>query len=233
MEELLKCIKERIVTLKKAIAKAEKESGTFPEGRLRVSRSGKQVRYYKMQKQSDTIGEFIRKEKTFLAGQLAQRDYHKLIPERKKLVVPYIATEELFAEAWVVKPFRTNPYLPEAKIYDTRRGEKVRSKSEAILADMFYDLGIPYRYEELVQLRSGKKVYPDFTLLKTKTREEVYFEHFGLLDDEDYRGQALRKLNEYRRSGIFPGKNLLFSYETEDIPLDIKGVREMLKVIFR
>jgi hypothetical protein len=84
-----------------------------------------------------------------------------------------------------------------------------------------------------VQLGSGKKAYPDFTLLNTKTREEVYFEHFGLLDDEDYRGQALRKLNEYRRSGIFPGKNLLFSYETEDNPLDIKGVREMLKVIFR
>ncbi|MBR5348734.1 MAG: hypothetical protein IK125_05815 [Lachnospiraceae bacterium] len=264
MEELLKCIKARITTLKKAIAKAERETGSFPDGRLRVSRSGKHVRYFQMLKQSDTVGEYIKKEKVALAGQLAQKDYlkhflkdayvelnrleklyaqlskenadltyDKLSAERKGLVVPYIATKEQVAESWMAKTFRTNPYLPEAKIYDTRRGEKVRSKSEAILADMFYDLGIPYRYEEQVQLRSGKKAYPDFTLLNTKTREEVYFEHFGLLDDADYRGEALRKLEEYRRSGIFSGRNLMFSYETEDTPLDIKGIREMLKTMFK
>ena len=50
----------------------------------------------------------------------------------------------------------------------------------------------------MVQLGSGKKAYPDFTLLNTKTREEVYFEQFGLLDDEDYRGEALRKLGEHK-----------------------------------
>lgn len=50
----------------------------------------------------------------------------------------------------------------------------------------------------MVQLGSGKKSYPDFTLLNTKTREEVYFEQFGLLDDEDYRGEALRKPGEYK-----------------------------------
>ena len=264
MEELLKCIKERMAIIKKAIAKAEKESGSFPEGRLRVSKNGKQVRYYQVLKQSDTIGEYIKKDKLTLVRGLAQKDYHErflkdayeelnrleklfarlsnenadqtfddLSEERRKLVVPYITTEELFSESWLAKAFKTNPYMPEAKIYDTRRGEKVRSKSEAILADMFYDLGIPYRYEEMVQLRSGKKAYPDFTLLNTKTREEVYFEHFGLLDDEEYRGEALRKLEEYRRSGIFSGRNLMFSYETEGIPLDIKGIREMIKIIFK
>ena len=35
--------------------------------------------------------------------------------------------------------------------------------------------------------------------------------------------------NEYRRSGIYPGKNLIFTYETDDSPLDIKGIKEMLK----
>ncbi len=264
MEELLKCIKERMAIIKKAIAKAEKESGSFPEGRLRVSKNGKQVRYYQVLKQSDTIGEYIKKANMALVGKLAQKDYHDhflrdayeelkrleklfsllssenadqtyddMSEERRRLVVPYITTEELFSESWLAKAFKTNPYMPEAKIYDTRRGEKVRSKSEAILADMFYDLGIPYRYEEMVQLKSGKKAYPDFTLLNTKTREEVYFEHFGLLDDEEYRGEALRKLEEYRRSGIFSGRNLMFSYETEGIPLDIKGIREMIKIIFK
>lgn len=35
--------------------------------------------------------------------------------------------------------------------------------------------------------------------------------------------------NDYRRSGIYPGKNLIFTYETDDSPLDIKGIKEMLK----
>ena len=76
MEELLKCIKERMAIIKKAIAKAEKESGSFPEGRLRVSKNGKQVRYYQVLKQSDTIGEYIKKANMALVGKLAQKDYH-------------------------------------------------------------------------------------------------------------------------------------------------------------
>ncbi|WP_256372301.1 hypothetical protein [Butyrivibrio sp. CB08] len=36
----------------------------------------------------------------------------------------------------------------------------------------------------------------------------------------------------YRASGIYPGKNLMFTYETEDNPLDITGVRKMLTEVF-
>ena len=33
---------------------------------------------------------------------------------------------------------------------------------------MYYELGIPYRYEAELRLRNGKRKYPDFTLLNTK-----------------------------------------------------------------
>lgn len=159
--------------------------------------------------------------------------YDNLSPERKSLITPYIQTDAQYAMAWQAKSYKANTFMAENKIYDTRRGEKVRSKSEAILADMFLELGIPYHYERPLNLRSGKTVYPDFTLLNRRTRKEVYFEHFGLLDDGAYLNGALQKLDGYRDSGIFPGKNLIFSYETEEYPLDIKGIREMLKGSFK
>ncbi|RKM60324.1 hypothetical protein D6855_06235 [Butyrivibrio sp. CB08] len=40
------------------------------------------------------------------------------------------------------------------------------------------------------------------------------------------------KMDLYRASGIYPGKNLMFTYETEDNPLDITGVRKMLTEVF-
>ena len=97
---------------------------------------------------------------------------------------------------------------------------------------MFYDLGIPYRYEEGVQMANGRMRYPDFTLLKVKTKEEIYFEHLGRLDLDSYRADNFIKMDEYRASGIYIGKNLLISYEVGESPLDIKGIRKMVKEIF-
>ncbi len=138
----------------------------------------------------------------------------------------------MYARAWQSRPFRPSSYKPEKKIYDTRRGEKVRSKSEAIIADMLLELGIPYRYEYPVKMHDGTIRYPDFTLLKVKTREIIFFEHFGRLSEEDYRKETIEKMDIYRASGIYPGKNLMFSYETEENPLDINGIRKMLVEAF-
>ena len=137
-----------------------------------------------------------------------------------------------FPEAWLRQPFKTNPYKPEEKTCDTNRGDKVRTKSEGFLANMFYDLGIPYRYEEGIRMASGNMRYPDFTLLKVKTKEEFYFEHLGRLDLASYRTDNFIKMDEYRASGIYLGKNLLVSYEVGESPLDLRGIRKMLKEIF-
>ena len=58
---------------------------------------------------------------------------------------------------------------PEQKIFYTKKGEYVRSKSEKILADMFYDLNIPYEYECQLILRNGYEYYPDFTFISPYT----------------------------------------------------------------
>ena len=67
--------------------------------------------------------------------------------------------------------------MPEHLKYSTEKGELVRSKSELLIADMYYSLGIPYKYEAGVKLRGGIVRYPDFTLLRVRDRKEFYHEH--------------------------------------------------------
>ena len=171
----------------------------------------------------------LQKSAAILTGMDAGAVYEKANETRKKLVKPYIVPDDLYAKEWLEKPFKSSNYLPENRKYDTKKGDKVRSKSEAIIADILYELGIPYRYECALVLKGNVVRYPDFTILKKSTREEVYLEHFGLLDDEEYREQFFEKLDEYRKNGIYPGKNLLFTYETYAYPLDITGIKRMLK----
>ena len=159
----------------------------------------------------------------------AEKIYSDMSVYRQKLITPYILTDELYAKEWQEKPFQAGPMIPEGKVYDTDKGEMVRSKSEAIIANMLFELGIPYHYEKPLRLKGGQVRYPDFTLLHVRERKEIYLEHFGLLDDEEYRRESLKKMNEYMTNGIYPGKNLIFTYETKETPLNIKGIRGMLK----
>ncbi len=266
MKHVIRLMKARVALLKRAIKAAENDAKKkdFPEGHLRISRSGGYLRYYRVTDPRQAIGNYIPKKEGALVKSLAEKDYietflayakkelselesliaslakknadkafEKLSADRRGLLRPYIIPDTMYAEEWIRAEYRTNQFMPERKIYDTKKGGKVRSKSEAILADMFYDLGIPYRYEAELKLKNGAVRYPDFILLNIGTREEVYFEHFGLLDDEEYRAGCLKKMDEYRENGIYPGKNLLFSYETEESPLDIKGIGRMIKEIFK
>ncbi len=156
--------------------------------------------------------------------------YSKMCTARKALVEPVLLTDDELAEVWAGQKYRQSTYLPEYKIYPTKRGEMVRSKSEVFLADMFYEMGIPYRYEQIVKTKDGKVYAPDFTLWDKKRRREVYHEHFGLVDDPDYRrDRFLNKIDEYRKSGIFFGNNLMATFEGEGSVLDMNEIRTMFE----
>lgn len=150
---------------------------------------------------------------------------------RQNLVMPLVIPDELYVQQWEREPYVTNPYYPEERVYPTKKDELVRSKSEAMLADMFYEMGIPYRYEAQLRLRGGKIKYPDFTLLNCRTREVLYHEHLGLMDDDEYRRANLIKLDEYQKSGIYLGKNLIITYEAQGCYLNIKEIKKMVQEI--
>jgi len=159
----------------------------------------------------------------------ADNVYSSMIPERQKLVAPILISEHEYVENWEKEEYKRNEYRPEEKVYSTKKGDMVRSKSEVLLADMYYELGIPYRYEAELKYSNGRTIYPDFTVLDVVNRREIYHEHMGLLDDEEYRYHNLRKIEEYRKNDIFAGKNLFITHEAGGCPLNIREIEKCIR----
>lgn len=156
--------------------------------------------------------------------------YNKTHPQRRLLIETDIISDEEYVRRWLAVEYKGKGGIDEDII--TERGEYVRSKSEKIIADKLYMLGIPYRYEYPLELENGKRVYPDFTLLKMPDRKEIYFEHFGMIDDEEYFSKMLFKLNSYENNGIYLGINLFITYETSRKPINTKALNNQLRKIF-
>ena len=112
-------------------------------------------------------------------------------------------------------------------MFKTNKGEYVRSKSELIIADRLSGLGIPYRYEAELIL-GDTVIHPDFTILDIKHRREVYFEHFGMMDNPKYATSAVQRINLYNRNNIVLGDRLFFTVETDSVPLDTEIVDNTL-----
>ena len=148
--------------------------------------------------------------------------FENLEPGRKALVTPVFMSDAEYIKCWVEShPGGANSYSITTG-YETERGELVRSKSEKIIADKLYNMGIPYSYEYKLSLKGTPSMYPDFTVLNTTTRKTWYWEHFGLTDDDLYRDNMSHKLNVYESNGLFLGDGLIITTEGEHTSLDIK-----------
>lgn len=82
------------------------------------------------------------------------------------------------------------------RIYSTLKGDKVRSKSEVIIANLLHENGIDYEYEKKLFYNKEKWIEPDFTI-KIDEENEVYWEHLGMLGLETYDERWSKKLDIY------------------------------------
>jgi hypothetical protein len=94
------------------------------------------------------------------------------------------------------KPFPLNPadFLPDKP---TRRGDFVRSKSEAFIANLLHRMGLRYEYERPVRL-GNETFVPDFYLPDF----DLYVEYYGLLHWKTYERKTARKIELYAKHGI-------------------------------
>ena len=105
-------------------------------------------------------------------------------------------------------------FRPEELIYTTLRGEKVRSKSEAVIADALYRHGIAYAYEK--PLAADNRTHIDFTVENNIHGFPIYWEHFGIMNNSNYVKSFLEKKAYYANLGIIENKNLIATFEYFD-----------------
>lgn len=158
--------------------------------------------------------------------------YEKMSPVRKKLVNPRVISDEEYVTHWLAKSYSGKEFVEgQAELY-TERGERVRSKSEKIIADMLYHKNIPYRYEDPVTIKGLGKIYPDFTCLRLLDRKVIMWEHFGMMTDSEYCKKAMRKIDTYTKNGFIQGKDIIYTFEAEGYSLNTMSVEMLVKEIF-
>lgn len=258
---LLPLLQSRAEELLRAIEITKKSLTRAPRGRLKLARRGRDFyachvlddkseyipksnlalmsklaqKYYDekvlgvLECKLNLVDAFIEKYKTIDVLDV----YENLIEVRKSLVEPIQLSDEEYARHWLAVSYKGKGFDAEIPDLRTAKGERVRSKSEVIIADALERSGIPYKYECPLKLEDGgKTVYPDFTCLNLRTRKEVLWEHLGMMDNPEYASLAVKKLSSYLQSGYVLGKNLVISMESSEKPLSQNDVKKIVKEIF-
>ena len=239
-------------SLEKEISNLRKELSKCPQGTLVICNINGKNRYYHQKKNADGSysRHYLGKDNIGLARHLARKTYIKnklldlenelksirrYLSVRKKTDYKQLLTKdsiyrELFAyDSWEYEPYDKSTSHPEALIIQAPKGDIVRSKSEALIANALYDRGIPYRYECGLDL-GGYIFHPDFTVKKVGSGEIIIWEHFGKVDDPKYfQKNVVWKLKKYIENGYIPGKNLIITWETKNTPLSIEEVSKMIE----
>lgn len=229
--------------------------------RLRVAARGKNYQYFMRMLGDRSSGEYIHKKDMKKAVSLAQIEYdEKLImllekavdalkdcreavmddifgaalgrmtPGKRELIDQPYVSDELYVKSWKEQEYDGLAFRDEISAFYSRRGLRVRSKSEVIIADILDEMGIPFLYEKPLRLKR-ETVYPDFTILNVIERREIYWEHFGMMDDKEYRDSALMKIRKYEENGLYQYDSVIWTFETGRIPVNTRDIRKMVSIL--
>jgi ATP-dependent exoDNAse (exonuclease V) alpha subunit len=117
-------------------------------------------------------------------------------------------------------------WYEEGKIHKTLAGIMVRSKSEVIIANLLHERSIPFKYENPLYAPDGTFYIPDFTI--TWEGEDWYWEHLGMLDNDEYRNHWETKKEWYKKHGF--SQRVIITDEEEGI--DSKKIEYIIKKYF-
>ena len=237
---------------------AERRLSKAPEGLGRMQKHGQGYQFYQRQDSADKSGKYLPVSQRKKGIALVQKGYDQKVlaaarkqlqtidrflqkydPEvfksiysglsegRKLYVSPVEISDQEFVRRWEAFEFSHKEFVEGTAEHYTSKGERVRSKSEVMIADALKQAVIPYKYECPLKLGSIT-VHPDFTILRTGDREEIYWEHLGMMDDMDYCNKAIQKLRQYEINGIYPGINLLMTMETTSQPINLAVINRVI-----
>lgn len=222
--------------------KSSSKGDYIPQGKIHMARALAKRDFAKkalpqLQKNLDALQRFSQK----YDPEVVEKLWCALHPARRALLEPLVLSDEEYMKLWSSVEYSGRPFDADTSVLMTARGERVRSKSEVIIADTLFRLGVPYRYEFPHRFRapynaaltygSRRSVlfHPDFTCLNVRTRQEFIWEHFGLLDNGEYAQNVVDKLDMFHENGFYEGANLVFTFETLARPLDSVNVGRLVE----
>lgn len=102
-------------------------------------------------------------------------------------------------------------------------GTYYRSAAERDIAIFYTEAGIPFKYEPEIRIVGlPKPINPDFVIYIKELDNCKFHEHLGMKDYADYIRDTKIKYCNYTNAGLIPGQDILFTYDTDEVPFDIR-----------
>lgn len=224
LEHQLDYLKSRKDSLEKAIKK-------YPHGKLiRKLVNGKT--YYYIQHKNKKV-ESLYKKPT-MVKQLKHRDQLKYLHESVTHDIPLL---EKFIASYEPIPHNTFKNVTLANNQNNYKSESAkhvyndiyfRSKSELNFAQMLSSYNIEFCYEPALTLKDGRTIYPDFIVTRLSDGKMIIVEYFGMMDDDYYRANALKKIEDYHQNGYYMWDNFIAIFEYKNTPINLDSLNKIV-----
>ena len=257
---MLKLIKNEREHLEKQLTKIQRELDVLPSGKMRCTSSNGSDQYfidgkYLSKKKKDYAQKVAQQEydiklvsilkpiiekwkelEHIYENQMLTYQFDKMCEARKRIVVPWFEPVSEKVQKFTVQTYEPATFEEDDKTeFFTLKNERVRSKSEMIIADELYRYKIPYHYEKPLTFDVwGHDITfrPDFTVMNPRTGKIFLLEHLGMMDYPEYSVRTIKKIAKYEENGYWFGDNFLCTFETSENPLNMRIVEKMLKHYF-
>jgi len=140
---------------------------------------------------------------------------------------------EMLTELGYYTDSADDSYYHDSKIYKTSSGLEVRSRIEALIAEIYLKKGISFTYEAVIHLPDGSQMHPDFTVYCPASGKYKYHEHIGLLSDPKYLDTYMWKLEHYISNDLYPFYDVLFTYEKPDMGIDMAEIEYLIDAFMK
>ncbi len=159
--------------------------------------------------------------------------YSNMSKTRKDLVKPLETTINEQIQSWLSNNEASLPIKPGSYAVMTKRGDLVRSKAEMMIADALFDSNIPYKTDVEFAVDNFRSYWVDFEIINPNTGEKYYWEHLGMMDKADYVNKNIGKLEYYASKGVYPGKNLILTFEDGDHKIDGRHIQRIIRDLLK
>ncbi|MBQ9157099.1 MAG: hypothetical protein IJ137_10015 [Eubacterium sp.] len=161
------------------------------------------------------------------------KEFDPAILERRFTRAYQNIPQDLIRELGYSVKTKRQSFYEDQKIYKTSAGIDVRSRIEALIAEIYTKKGISFDYEAAIKLPDGSLLHPDFTVYCPSCNKHKYHEHIGLLSDPDYMKSYLWKLERYIANDLYPYYDVLFTYEKPDHGIDMNEIEYLIDAFMK
>ncbi len=237
MSNINKIAEEEITKLEKVLEEIETFLVGAPKGCLKWQNRGKKTYYYQQYSEPDKDmpdikdnpkRRYLKKDENQLAKMLAKKHYYSLLKtiSEKQLAVlrsfvkkyPDKDIEDIYDELSVERRMLIEPLPMSVK------AEVGRWENEVYEQATMYPEGLKFETEQGEVVRSKSEVIIANSLYKN--RQDILYKYERPLK---LVVNGMKKMNMYMSNDILPGRDVIYTFETLDNPLNIRVVKKMIK----